>query len=481
MTPGQLYPGIDAAADDDPAAAALKGDLRMADVVASAVRARQRVPDGPRRLDVQGDVVTLTPGMVAASRDRARAARKPHNRARRTFVLSLLDRLAAALAKVRGVDAEAYREELLADLRDSKDVRREVNLAWMPLTPAQVVDELLSDPARLAAAAPRLSAREREALLRPKGSPWTVSDVPLLDEAAELLGADDEEERRAAARAASDRARESEYAQGVLEITGTSTLTADQLLDRYAGAVSRRSVAEAAETDREWAFGHVVVDEAQELSAMAWRVLMRRCPTRSMTVVGDLDQTGSAAGVRDWADVFDRYAPGRWSTERLTVNYRTPRPVMDLALDVLRASGRPTSPVTSARDGDDPVFVRLDPDRLADDVAEAVRAELAALGGGRLALLVPRGQREGLARAIGQRLPKGSVGSGLQALDAPVSVLAVADAKGLEFDVVVVVEPTAMAVGASGARDLYVALSRPTRRLLVLHAEPLPDGFPPGH
>jgi hypothetical protein len=258
-------------------------------------------------------------------------------------------------------------------------------------------------------------------------------------------------------------------------------ITADDLLDRYAGSGPRRSVAESAENDREWAFGHVVVDEAQELSAMAWRVLMRRCPTRSMTVVGDLDQTGSAAGVRDWADVFDRYAAGRWRTERLSVNYRTPRPVMDLALDVLRASGRPAGDVTSARDGDDPVFVRLDPARLADDVAAAVGGELAGLGGGRLAVLVPRERRDPLERVLAQRLPKGTVGSGTAVLDAAVSVLAVAEAKGLEFDVVVVVEPAELATGPSGARDLYVALSRPTRRLVVLHAEPLPDGFPPGH
>ena len=120
------------------------------------------------------------------------------------------------------MDPEANREILLADLRDSPDVRREVNLCWMPLTPEQVVADLWADPRVLAAAGPRLSARERDLLARPAGAPWTVSDVPLLDEAAELLGEDDEPARRAAAVAASERAVEEEYARGVLEMTGVA-------------------------------------------------------------------------------------------------------------------------------------------------------------------------------------------------------------------------------------------------------------------
>jgi DNA helicase IV len=487
-TPGQLFPGVEADPEPDDAVAVVKGDLRMAEVVAAAVRNRQRVPSASRPLLVAGTRITLTPGMVTAARDRARASRKPHNRARLTFVLSLLDRLAQALAVARGVDPETNRDVLLADLRDSPDVRREVNLCWMPLTPQRVVADLWADPEILAAAAPRLSPRERDLVARPRSAPWTVADVPLLDEAAELLGEDEEPARRAAAIAASERAAEEEYARGVLEMTGVATLTAGALIDRYAGSgQERRTVVDSALADRTWAYGHVVVDEAQELSPMQWRLLMRRCPSRSMTVVGDLAQAGSAVAPRTWGDVFDRMAPGRWSVQGLTVNYRTPAPIMELAAGVLAASGSPVQAPRSARDGAEPRIVSVEP--VVADSESAVASALAhAAAGvldpwvgeeGRSGVIVPGELRDPLSGTLGGLLPSGALGVGNSALDTRVSVLTVPEAKGLEFDQVVVVEPADVAAGRDrGGHDLYVALTRATRELVVLHTKPLPPGFP---
>jgi DNA helicase IV len=485
-TPAQLYPGVEGGPESHEAVAVLKGDLRMAEVVAAAVRNRQKVPDGPRVLDVAGTRITLTPAMAVAARDRARASRKPHNKARLTFVLSLLDRLAQALASARAVDAETNRDVLLADLRDSPDVRREVNLCWMPLTPEQVIADLWADERVLAAAAPRLSARERALLARPRGSAWTVADVPLLDEAAELIGEDDEPARRAAAIAASERAAEEEYARGVLEMTGVATLTAGALIDRYSGTERvRRSVVDAALADRSWGYGHVVVDEAQELSEMQWRLLLRRCPSRSMTVVGDPAQAGSAAAPRGWADVFDRLAPGRWSVERLTVNYRTPAPIMALATQVLVASGTPGLVTRSVRDGTSPRIRSTGPTTGAPSHAELLARTIAEeLSGwldeeGRSAVIAPVSQREAIARALAANLPSGTLAVGGAALDTRVSLLTVPEAKGLEFDQVVVVEPAALVEGGvRGVHDLYVALTRATSELVVVHARPLPAGFP---
>lgn len=479
-TPGQLYPGVDAGPEPDDAVAVVKGDLRMAEVVAAAVRARQRVPGAARTLVVAGTRISLTPTMVTAARDRARSSRKPHNRARVTFVLSLLDRLAVALARARGVDPDSNRDILLADLRDSADVRREVNLCWMPLTPEQVVADLWADPAVLAEAAPRLSRRERELLARPRGSDWTVADVPLLDEAAELLGEDDEASRRAAAVAASERAAEEEYARGVLEMTGVATLTAGDLIDRYAGdGRVRRSVVDAALGDRTWGYGHVVVDEAQELSAMAWRMLVRRCPSKSMTVVGDLAQAGSSAAPATWADVFDRIAPGRWSVERLTVNYRTPEPIMALAASVLEASGAQGVVARSARTGRSPQIRQLTNgqlDRLPRLLAAEVTAWLSAEG--RAAVILPRRLAGRVAPALADLLPAGAAGSGPTALDSRVSIVTVPEVKGLEFDQVLVVDPSGLvAESPRGAHDLYVALTRATQDLMVVALGELPPGF----
>jgi DNA helicase IV len=482
-TPGQLYPGVDATAWEPAEIAAIKGRAQMADVIQRAVRARQRVPDAARRLDVAGTQITLTPEMVIAARDRARASRRPHNVARRTFALTLLDNLARQLADARNIDLDGHRDVLIEDLRDSRDVRREVNLAWMPVTPERLLADLYADPTRLAAAAPSMSADDRALLARPRGASWTQADVPLLDEAAELLGAEDEAERQAQARAQAERRAEQEYAESVLEMTGTRGVSAEQLLDRYSGPREVMSVADRASEDREWVYGHVVVDEAQELSPMAWRLLARRCPSLSMTVVGDLDQTASSAGADDWASALRDITKSRhrterrWRVERLTVNYRTPKPFMDLARQVLEASGRKPAPVESIRDGEPPsIFQASVPDGVVDVIERVARGDDV----GRVAVITAPSLANELDRRVHESLGEAMVGRGDDRLDAIVSVLTVAQAKGLEFDDVIVVEPDLIdAEAARRGTDLYVALTRATRSLTVLYSGAYPTSLPP--
>lgn len=477
VTPGQLFPGVDAVADEPGEVAALKGDLRMADVIHNAVRARQRVPERPIKVDVGGTDIYLTPDMVSSAKNRARSSRKPHNEARRYFVLDLLDRLAAALADARGVDVDSQRDLLISDLRDSLDVRREVNLCWMPITPEQLIEDLYANPARLAVAATKLSAAEQKLLFRAKGSPWTPADVPLLDEAAENLGEDDEEQRRLEATVAAERRREAAYAQQVIDMTGQGGgVTAEQLMERWGPDHVRSSVAEHAARDREWAFGHIVVDEAQELSPMAWRLLFRRCPSKSMTVVGDLDQTSALSGINAWSEIFDRFAKDKWTVEQLTVNYRTPAPVMELASNVLLAHGRTPKVSASAREGDEPLLVTSISRRDEAVLVETVLKELAS-NPGRICVITDRDDRrwaeEVLTAALDER-----VGHGVRKLDSPVSVMTAIEAKGLEFDVVVLHEPAViMNESPRGVRDLYVAITRPTSRLVIVHSTSLPRGM----
>ena len=163
MTPGSLLPGIEATGRDEGAAAAVKGDARMADVLARAVAARQRVPTEARPLKVDDQVIWLRPHEVERARSRARATRSPHNEARVTFVRSILHTLARKLARSLGLaDDKETLHDLTADLRDSADVRREINLCWMPLTHTSVLADLYARPDLLAAASgPRLSAHQR--------------------------------------------------------------------------------------------------------------------------------------------------------------------------------------------------------------------------------------------------------------------------------------------------------------------------------
>jgi DNA helicase IV len=458
-TAGQLYPGVDGQAEEGAAAVAVKGDLRMAEVLAAAVRARQRVPRRPVELAVEGTRILLMPADVAAARHRAQLSRKPHNAARVRFVAELLTKLAGRLAAALNTELDDdTRSELINALRDSPDVRREVNLCWLPIGPEKLLRDLYADLARLRSAAPRLTEAERRALHRDRSAPWTPADVALLDEAAELLGSEPEP---ADSRAAAELAAELDYAGRVLELVAelspeaAQMTTAASLAERYAAPAVRRSLLAEAAADRSWAFGHLVVDEAQELSAMQWRVLIRRCPSRSMTVVGDIAQTGSPAGARSWAEMLERYLADRWRLAELTVNYRTPAEIMRVAARMLATAGVATSPITSARSVDSALTVQ----RLTGP------AELAGLAAGQLAAGGQLAVIGTAAGALRNQLP----GSDRLVLLSP------AEAKGLEFDRVLLVEPAdILAASRRGLSDLYVAMTRATQRLHIVHAKPLP-------
>lgn len=524
-TIGELYPGVVATSTDAPLAARVKGDPRMADVVAAAVVQRQRVPDDALEIVVDAEVYRLDRATCLRARERARTrarrAGELANRARRHFVRDVLSALTRQAVDRLGRDLleEADVEDIRRELASAPLVRAAIDGLWPELTPTSFLADLYSSPDLLAAAAPDLSEAERAALLRP-GPPsaqrWTPSDVPLLDEAAELLGDTDLAvfaASAAAIRDAAELAEETAYARaGVelqqvyeqLDIVGNEIdPVAAGVAARYRESGTAGPLSDGMLDDRGWVYGHVIVDEAQELSAMAWRMLMRRCPARSMTVVGDIAQASAPGAARDWAEVLDLYAKGRWRRERLTVNYRTPVEIMAVAADVLAAIDPALEPPNSVRDGDRPWCRQVEAEELPEALQQVVESELADLDAttepaddaasgqegeasgatgerrgpaGRLALIVPDDRLVELVEVVRSAHPEAAAGGSPAVLDARVAVLTVTQAKGLEFDAVVVIDPAAILAGsARGAGDLYVALTRATRRLGVLAAGPLPE------
>ncbi|GAB3244638.1 HelD family protein [Arthrobacter pigmenti] len=488
---GQLMPGISTVPERNPEVACIKGSLQMADVVKAAVANKQRVPETEQRLRVESNTLTLSPKQVRRARDKARATGKPHNEARATFVKILLRELTEQLTEKieeSGKGNTADRSYLAEEVRTSKDVRVAVNLGWMPTSPARLINDLLTKPARLEAAAGQLTEDERRLLLRDAEAPWTEADVALLDEAAELLGELDVSGGRDQAAREAERQRNIANAERTIENVNPSladsgvdgTLRAEELAEHNEVPETRFTAAERAANDRTWAFGHIIVDEAQELSAMQWRMLMRRCPMKSFTVVGDIAQTSSAAGAPSWGAALEPFLGERWRLEELSVNYRTPSQIAEAAVRMANAAGLDISAPKAVREGRwDPIVDRVGSDAtaLTESVLDAVPEELELLDGGLLAVIADETRVQTLRRELREVYGR-RVGTGSGGYEQDIVVISAADAKGLEFDGVIIIEPAELLVSTGGkVGDLYVAMTRPTQRLRLLAESDIPAGI----
>ncbi len=403
----------------------VKGDLRMVPLLAKAVRDRQR----PLREDlVVGYGLVSLRCSVEASERIVRAARRrarTHNAGRR-FVEALLWAELAESAHAE-IEPDTVRERLRHDTR----IRAALERMWPVLTPAELLRDLFSSKALLRLAARRLlDEAEADALVIDRGEVaddgrWSAADVPLLDEVRSLLGprprSTDEDEVRT--------------------------------------------------------YGHIVIDEAQDLSPMQLRMLARRSLGGSMTVVGDIAQATGPWAPASWDDVLAHLPSRRPPRVReLSIGYRTPASILTLANKVLAVAAPGLTPPSAMRTGDSPpVVVGTDAEGLGRAVARLAAAERDAVGEGNVAVVVP----DSLFGPIGRALDALGVDHGeaqRTGIDAQVNLVPVRLVKGIELDSVVVVEPSRIvAEEPQGLRSLYVALTRATQRLAVVHAEPLPE------
>lgn len=485
MTIGDIVPGLSAQDDDPVDIAAIKGRAAFSRILREAVRLIPRLPDRDQVLQVWNRRVTLRVKDVQEALSRARRSGRPHNVARESFAMGLMELLAGRLIVEAGdasstadIDPDDLRT-WMSEIRDSVDARRAINLAWMPTQAPAFLRKLWSRPDLLAqanrkAGAP-LSVEDLSLLYRAQDEPLTISDIPLIDELEELLGTLDlasAQKRRAEEQREKE---ERERANEALKATGLGggIVTADMLMRQTQEAPSVRPLAERARADRSWTYGHIVIDEAQDLSPMAWRCLLRRCPSRSMTVVGDLDQKRGHRRPNSWKQALGPAARAFSEEFVLSISYRTPRALTRIAQAVMAQHGTPVLyPMEAVRDVPDCYQVsHTHKDTLKECVSQVVSTMEERLdreegeGKGRICVIVPDAQAQ-LWHADE---------SGASALDQRVSYLTAAGSKGLEFDSVVVVEPGAILDQGSG--DLFVALTRATHDLHAVTTTQLPRGM----
>ncbi|HMS11838.1 MAG TPA: AAA family ATPase [Microthrixaceae bacterium] len=420
-----LVPDTRAMGVDPPAEARLKGDLRMCRVLRRAVRGRQRplprtvaVPYGVERLRVTPDD---SAELIAFARRRART----HNAGRKFIDQALFSLLASKMRDP--LDAAVLRSRI----RSLPETREILERIWPVLTPAQLLNDLFGSRALLRLASRGvLSEREVGLLLEPRVDDpssvvWSTNDVPLLDEALELLG-----------------------------------------------PRPRHRVQDAIRT-----YGHIVVDEAQDLSPMELRVIDRRSLNGSMTIVGDIAQATSAAGHASWDEILehlpDRHAPRR---AELAIGYRLPAPSMALAARLLAVAAPGLAPPRSVREsGAAPVVEPCTDFAFDSALAAAVRREVEAIDSGSVAVVCASSWLDRVEAAlVAGGIDFGQAHRGR--FDHQITVVPVGLAKGLELDACIVVEPGAILDEEfRGPQSLYVALTRATKRLSLLHVSALPD------
>ncbi|WP_341994486.1 AAA family ATPase [Microbacterium sp. LWH7-1.2] len=427
--------GAAAGPETDPVVARLKADARMVDAIEPAVRLYEEPPTEGLLVETPWAELWLAPQDWAEAFASAEAG-LPHNEARDQVWETVLDILTD---QVDGEEVPLH--QLRRALARNEELTRAFGRAW-PLVEASVlVSDLWSVPAYLRRCAPWLEADEIAALQRSDAAAWTTADLPLLDAARRRLGGPGASRRRREREA--KLAQEREYMAQVVDRLKEAGDEMVQWLDGddLRNSLVDESVLDAVDPDLlAGPFAHVVVDEAQELTDAQWRMLLARCPSRSFTVVGDRAQARHGFH-ESWQDRLEHAGLSEVGVSSLTINYRTPSEVMAEAEPVIRAAVPDANVPTSIRSSGVPVR------RGAVAERDAILAEWLD------------GHGEGVACVIGD--PSFAPQERVRSLTPEL-------AKGLEFDLVVLVEPSTFGDGTEGAVDRYVAMTRATERLVVL-------------
>jgi hypothetical protein len=439
-----LPEGATAGAETDLAVARLKSSADLVKAIEPAVRFYENPPTAPMTVETPWGDLLLRADDWAEAFD-APGPGTPHNEARAAIWDELLEILTS-----QNDDENVPADRLRAALRQHQGLRDAVGRAWPLIEPADLVGDLWSVPAYLRKCAPWLSPEEVARLQRADPHAWTVADLPLLDAARQRLGDPQasRRQRRQDAAVAAEReqmarvvdnliqAGGDEYGEGLVTMLRGEDFQ-DALIDTTAGYAALLPPDRLAGP-----FAHIVVDEAQELTDAEWQMLLRRCPSLSFTIAGDRAQARRGFP-QTWPARLEQAGFGEVRQAGLTINYRTPEEVMAAAEPVIRAV---------LPDANVPVSIR----HSGVPVKHGAAADLDAVVADWIA-----GHAEGMACVIGAPGFRTAAAHRVQSLTPEL-------AKGLEFDLVVLVDPEAFGTGVQGAVDRYVAMTRATRELVIL-------------
>ncbi|MES9542174.1 RNA polymerase recycling motor ATPase HelR [Actinomadura sp. NPDC000600] len=431
--------GAGAAVEADPVAARLKSSADMVKAIEKAVGFYENPPTEGMEVTTHWSDVWLSPADWAEA-FQAPEPGTPHNEARDQIWEELLTILADKH------EGDASPDLVRRSLRQDPELRTAFNRAWPLIEAADLVGDLWSVPAYLRLCAPWLGADEIRRLQREDAQAWTVSDLPLLDAARQRLGDPKAplRRRRREAAVAAERERMARVVDDLIEVAddeyGTGLVTMLRGEDFHDVLVDESALGGADPDLLAGPFAHVVVDEAQELTDAEWQMLLLRCPSRSFTIVGDRAQARHGF-TESWRERLERVGFDRIELASLSINYRTPEEIMAEAEPVIRAALPDANVPTSIRGTGVPVVHGS-----AADLDAVIGAWLAA-------------HDDGIACVIGDPAFPGTP---------RVRSLTPELAKGLEFDLVVLVDPEGFGDGIEGAVDRYVAMTRATRELVVL-------------
>ncbi len=432
--------GATAAEETDPEAARLKSSADMVRAIEKAVRFYEEPPAEAMTVTTHWSDIRLSAGDWAVAFEAAEPG-TPHNEARDQVWEELLTIL------VDKHDGDAPDELLRKALARDRELLTAFNRAWPLLEATDLVGDLWSVPAYLRMCAPWLSRDEVRTLQREEAQAWTVSDLPLLDAARQRLG-DPETSRRRRRQEAAVAAQQDRMADVIDDLLEAHTYDdGEGVLVMLHGQDMRNSLVDesalpTADPDRlAGPFAHIVVDEAQELTDAEWQMLLLRCPSRSFTIVGDRAQARHGF-TESWRERLERVGLDRVEMASLSINYRTPAEIMAEAEPVIRAALPDANVPTSIRGSGVPV-------------RHGSAAELTSVLDTWLA-----GHADGIACVIGDPAFR-PVSPRVRSLTPELS-------KGLEFDLVVLVDPEDFGEGVEGAVDHYVAMTRATQELVIL-------------